>query len=252
MIKGLRAFLRDFDFSNPDWSQLPEGFPKCDLGGLDSEEVGKFSSIVSLWELSRPPKPKSRSRVWQDPKGFQYLGVWQNAALLRVLTLKFTLTFPFAKRRLKDHMDDAARSTKRNIEEGWKRPTTSAYLEFLGYSQASLEELKGDVRDARTDGLLKSRPGSTLADLGIDLRVIKGPSKGRVKGEPTEPGHPYFKPLKTLRARDLTFEIFTELINKTDFLLRRLVESLEKKLEAEQKGWEVEKARIKGRVKGKI
>lgn len=39
-------------------------------------------------------------------------------------------------------MDDEARSVKRNIEEGWKRSTTSEFLQFLGYSQGSLEELR--------------------------------------------------------------------------------------------------------------
>lgn len=194
-------------------------------------------------ELSSPPKPLQRSRVWKDPKGFQYLAVWQNAALLRVLTRKFTLTLPLWEKRLKAQLDDAARSQKRNLEEGWKRPTTSEYLQFVGYSQASLEEVRGDVRDAKTDGFLKSKPGSNLLDIGIDLRVIKGPTQ--VKGEPTDPTHPYSKPLSTLNPRDLTYEIFIELINKTDYLIRTLVQSLENKLREDHKGYKIEQARIK-------
>lgn len=123
-------------------------------------------------------------------------------------------------------IDDAARSVKRNIEEGWKRPTTKEYLIFLGYSQASLEEVKGDIRDAKTDGFLPSRPLTTLkGTLNIDLRVVKG----IVKGEPTEPGHPYYEALRIIKGNDLSYEIFMELINKTDWLLRKLVESLETK-----------------------
>jgi len=246
----LKEFIRQFNFNKPSWSDLPEGFLECDLTGLTSAEIGKFMAIRNLWELSKPQKIKARSRVWQDPKGYQYLGVWQNAALLRVLVRVWTKgVLPRGEFRLKAQMDDEARSVKRNIEEGWKRPTTSEYLQFLGYSQASLEELRGDVRDCKTDGFLPSRPGSSLGDKGFNLRVVKGIDKGMAKGEPTEPGHPYFQPLKTLNPQTLTYEIFMELINKTDWLLRKLVESLEKKLHQEQKSYQIEQARIKDKFR---
>lgn len=250
---NLKQFIKTLAFANPNWTNLPEGFPDCDLSGLSSEEVGKFTAIKNLWELNQPEKPQARSRVWQDPKGYQYLGVWQNAALLRMLIRKFTLTLPLkiplSEHRLKAQMDDEARSVKRNIEEGWKRPTTSEYLQFLGYSQASLEELHGDIRDCKTDGFLLSRPGSNLKAKGFDLRVAKGPSKGLAKGEPTDPGHPYHQPLRTLNPKTLTYEEFVELINKTDWLLRKLVESLETKLTQEAKAYKIEKARIEEKFK---
>jgi four helix bundle protein len=253
----LNKFIKDFDIANPSWKNLPNGFPSCDLEGLNSPEIAKWNSMKTIWELSRPEKPISRSRVWQDPNGYQYLGVWQNAALLRLLIRKFTSTLPLSttlnnpsskplEYRLKAQMDDAARSVKRNIEEGWKRATTSDYLQFLSYSQASLEEVKGDIVDCKTDGFLISVPGSNLKDKGFDLRVAKGPQKGKVWGEPTDPNHPYSKPLKTLDPKTLTYELFIELINKTDYLLQKLVESLEKKLDGERKGYMVDQARISG------
>lgn len=161
----------------------------------------RISIEATVKELSREEKPQSRSRVWKDPKGYQYLAAWQNAALLRVLTRKFTLTLPLRERRLKAQMDDEVRSVKRNIEEGWKRPTTSELLTFLGYSQGSLEEFTGDVRDCKTDGFLKSVPSSSLKSIGIDLSVFKGPDKGKNQsfGEPTDPDHPYYLPLKAIK-----------------------------------------------------
>ncbi len=252
----LKEFVNNFDLNNPSWSNLPLDFPKCDLGGLDHTEVSKFLSIVGFWEI-RPLKkqPLQQSRVWTDTNGYQYLGVWQNAALLRVLTRKFTLTLPTlnntlnhpSEHRLKAQMDDCARSVKRNIEEGYKRPTTSEYLTFLGYSQASLEELKGDIRDCKTDGFLKSKPGSSLLDIRVDLRVTKGPQK--TWGEPTDSTHPYYRPLTTLNANTLTYEMFIELINKTDYLLRALVNSLEKKLNTDQKGYQIERMKIRSNLK---
>lgn len=215
---------------------------------VNDKTISQKLAQKTMQELAKPKKIASRSRVWKDPKGYQYLGVWQNAALLRILVRVFTKGLPRREYRLKAQMDDEARSIKRNIEEGWKRPTTSEYLQFLGYSQGSLEELRGDIRDCKTDGFLPSRPLTTLKDLGFDLRVIKGPGKGRIWGEPTEPDHPYCQPLKTLKPGDLTYERFMELINKTDFLLRRLVESLEEKLARDKKYYQVERARIRSKL----
>lgn len=133
-------------------------------------------------------KPHQSTRQWTHPEGYKYLAVWKNAVELQKLTRDFTKTLPYSERRRKDHMDDASRSVQRNIEEGYKRPTTKEYLDFLGFSQASLEEVKGDVRDCLRDEFM-----------GKDLH-----------------------------------DKFIELINKTDWLFRRLVDSLEKKM-AEEK-----------------
>lgn len=214
-------------------------------------DITKDLIAKTMAELSAPEKPQQTSRIWQDPNGYQYLAVWQNAALLRVLIRKFTLTLPLWEKRLKAQLDDAARSQKRNIEEGWKRSTTSEYLNFLGFAQGSLEEVKGDIRDAKTDAFLRSKPLSTLKDIGIDLTVFKGPSKGMARGEPTEPGHPYFQPLNTLNPKSLTYEIFIELINKTDYLLRVLVQSLEKKLREDKMGYRLDQERIKEKFRKK-
>ena len=189
-----------------------------------SQSIQDILIAKTLAELDTPKKQQT-SRIWTNPEGYQMLGAWQNSALLRVLIRAFTRGLPRSEYRLKAQLDDAARSVKRNIEEGWKRPTTKEYLTFLGYSQASLEEVKGDIRDAKTDGFLPSRPLSTLKDtLDLDLRVTKGLE---IKGEPTDPSHPYYLPLTTLKSSTLTYEVFMELINKTDWLLQKLVESLE-------------------------
>ena len=197
-------------------------------------------------------QPLQQSRVWKDTKGYEYLGVWQNAALLRILVRKFTATLPTlnntlsypSEHRLVAQLNDAARSVKRNLEEGWKRATTSDYLQFLSYSQASLAEVRGDLRDCKTDGFLPSKPFSTLKDISgacgsavrVDLGVVKGPRQ--TWGEPDEPTHPYSKPLAALNPNSLTYEIFLELTNKTDYLLRSLVQSLETKLAKDQKHYQ--------------
>lgn len=260
-VSEVKDFVQSFNTSDPDWSTLPKSFPDCDLGGLSSSEVGKFISITTLYELSKPEKPKSRSRVWKDPEGYKYLVPWSNAVLLRFLIRVLTNSLTKSEYRRKSQLDDAGQSVVRNVEEGYKRATTGEYLNFVGYSQGSLEECKGDIVELADDGFLPSRPGSTLADIGIDLGKLhealkesKG-SYGKVlKGEQDSTYRPLkvlYPPLKNVHAEDLTVEIFIELINKTDYLFRKLVESLEKKMINDHKGYQIEQERIKGNIKWK-
>lgn len=173
---------------------------------------------------------KSYTRQWNHPEGYKFLAPWTNAALLRFLVRKFTDGLPRSEHRTKTQLDDAARSVVSNIEEGYKRPSTKEYLDFLGFSQASLEEIKGLIKQVCQDGFLRSKPVSSLAGLGIDLKEIKGlleDSKGEI------PLQDLYLPLKSLKGTDLTLEIFLELINKTDWLFRQTTASLEEKMDKE-------------------
>ena len=259
----LKEFIKKFDFNNPDFSTLPSDFPDCDLSGLDFNEIGKFLAIQTTWELSQPEKPKSRSRIWNDQRGYRFLVPWSNAVLLRILIRKFSATLPLDSRknpykplefRLKTQLDDAGRSVISNIEEGYRRPTTSEYLKFLGYSEASLEEIHGLINQCQQDGFLSSKPGSSLADLGIDLKEwntwCKNPlNSPRILYFPLKENKGGYRKLEDIPGTVLTYEIFIELINKTDFLLRKLVESLEQKMYRDKMGYKIEHARIKDKLK---
>lgn len=238
-----------------------------------NKSISQQLAEKTIRELAKPIKAQSRSRVWKDPQGYRYLFPWSNAVLLRFLIRKFTDNLPKKEFRRKTQIDDAGRSTVRNIEEGFKRPTTAEYLNFLGYSQASLEEVKGDVRELTEDRFLKSVPGSSLAGIGLNLRDFRNSllssnhpltfsnnplkdSKGNskeTKGNTLmdftyKPLTILYPPLKNIQVEDLTYEIFIELINKTDYLLRTLVTSLENKLDRDQKFYQVERARIRGNL----
>jgi len=166
------------------------------------------------------------TRQWKHPEGYKYLAPWTNAVLLRFLIRKFTEGLSRSEYRTKTQLDDAGRSVVSNIEEGYKRPTTKEYLDFLGFSQGSLEEIKGLVRQVCQDGFLKAKSSSQLTDIGVDLKEIKGlleESKGEISLDVL------YSPLKSLNGSKLTYEMFLELINKTDYLLRQLVRSLEQK-----------------------
>ena len=217
--------------------------PKKDIGEQHAATAKRQASLIFNAELAvavaRQKNPSQNSRTWTHPEGYRYLVQWSNAILLRFLVTIFTSKVKSFKR--KDQLDDAARSTVRDIEEGYKRANTAPYIEFLSYSQGSLEEVKGDIRDATQDGLLKSRPGSSLADLGINLKELNSalrplPSsidplsssklkdiKGGYRSvkEPESdkkifafrPLQEIYPPLAKVKPEDLTYEIFFELIN---------------------------------------
>ena len=213
-------------------------------------------------ELAQANKPKERSRMSQTANGYIHLITWSNGSLLRILIKKFTSILPSIERRLKMQLDDAARSVIANIEEGYRRPTTIEYLTFLGYSQASLVEVKGDIQRCRQDNILKSIPNSNLLSLGIlltdwhtalkrSVADTKGIYRNLKESNPLSPLNSYkflYDPVDNLKTYSLSYEVFIELINKTDWNLRKLVDSLEEKLVREQKYYQIEKARIRGNI----
>lgn len=247
---------------------------------MTSKNIAQELAERTFRELSQPSESegKQNSRNWQDPEGYRYLFPWSNLALLRHLIRILTGQLPKGEFRRKTQLDDAGRSSVRNLEEGWKRPTTKEYLEFLGFTQASLEEVKGDIRELTDDGFLKTVPGSCLAGIGIslrnfnlslregrgkleenkgDLKEIKGnieENKGGLKDGKDKflyrPLNILYPPLKNVQASDLTYEIFMELINKTDYLLRSLVISLEEKLNRDQKFYQVDQGRLNLKARG--
>lgn len=220
----------------------------------------------TMRELGQSIKPKERSRISKTSNGYIFLVAWSNASLLRYITKKFTDSLPKSLYRLKSQLDDACRSVVANIEEGYARQTTLEYINFLGYSRASLIEVKGDIQRSWQDGILDSAVGSSFSDLKINLvdwheslkRTVVSPpneirgiyrnireSKGQPKIQNSVRSFKFhYKPVDNLKVVALTYEMFIELINKTDWNIRKLVESLEKKLNLNNKFYQVEKLRF--------
>jgi len=107
---------------------------------------------------------------YTNPQGYKQLRTWQQAREILDLTEKFITTLP-AKAPEHGHMDRSARSTVRNIEEGFRRTTTQEYINFLGFSAGSNEELMADFEHC-----LKGNQGEKgLAEKGFYL--CKGEGK---------------------------------------------------------------------------
>lgn len=185
-----------------------------------------YRSPVSSYKLTVPKTPfrirAIETTSYQSPSGttYRFSALYRNAVILQFLIEKFTAGIsPREHRRLIVHLNDSARSVVSNIAEGYTRPTTREYLEFLGFSKASLEEIYTDITHAKDLGLLPSKPGSSLEKIKIILK-------------PHSP-NPFYDPLRDYKRKigeikriDLTYEIFIELINKTSYLFKRTVEGL--------------------------
>ena len=89
----------------------------------------------------------------RDPAGYKNLLTWQQAGSIYHMTKDFVRKYLWGidDKRLVNHLIDSGRSVQRNIEEGYKRATTKEYIEFLGFSRASLEELKGDFEELKRE-----------------------------------------------------------------------------------------------------
>lgn len=114
----------------------------------------------------------------RDSQGFKVLRTWQQAGEILKLTDKLAETFPLKNPKtgqyltdLKDQMIRSARSVIRNIEEGYSRNSTGEYVNFLGFSFGSLEELIGDYEYCLENSL------GDAAMAGNGLKFCRGEAK---------------------------------------------------------------------------
>ncbi len=219
----------------------------------------------------RIPAIEKTQRQWTRDTGYKASAAWQTASLLRDLILLWTQDYlsiflsrtPSISsrktpvnfgtiRRLQTQIEDAGRSMVSTFEEGWGRPSTKEFLDFIGFAQASLVEIRGDIERSLVDGLIKSEREITgaygnLRDKENDPMARTGiPTPSRTfpyppvssRSNPSE----YGKLRERLRGftgremkgDDLSYELFIELCNKTSFLFRRAVEGLWNKLSKDE------------------
>jgi four helix bundle protein len=262
---NFKKLIKSIDFNstnweNFDWGKLGldwENYGRWDLSGLTSEEVGKLNVLHGYWLIyghsSRNSPVNSRSnlpfsipklekidRQSQKPRGYRASALWQTASLLYDLVRLYTVLLPKSEHRLKAQIDDAGRSMVANIEEGYARPTTLEYLEFLGFAYASWAEVDGDIERMYSLGFLKSRPGSSLATLGIatpsrnlpypPINSRKNPGK---YGSLREKLREYTG--RGVGAKEMSYQAFKELSNKTGYLFKQTANGLRNKIIKDKK-----------------
>jgi four helix bundle protein len=124
---------------------------------------------------------------------YEKLKFYQDICEIRRLIQGITERFPKTYIRLVSQMRDAARSSKQNIREGYRKGTIGEFIHGINISRGSLEELAGDVEDGREDGIITDEEFQRLSKLFrsadyMSSRYLESLYKIRRNGTWTTPG----------------------------------------------------------------
>jgi len=86
-------------------------------------------------------------RLANQEGGYKSLAIFKQAEIIYDFTVEFTKKYIEYKSRTKDQMDQAARSGKQNIAEGYLQKSVESRLKLLRVSRGSYEELLNDYLD---------------------------------------------------------------------------------------------------------
>lgn len=82
-----------------------------------------------------------------ESKGYKSLPFYQQSEIIYDFTVEFCSLYIDYKSRTKDQMEQAARSGKQNIAEGYLQKSLEGRIKLLGVARGSLEELLNDYQD---------------------------------------------------------------------------------------------------------
>lgn len=82
-----------------------------------------------------------------DYKGYKSLPFFQQTEVIYDYTVEFVKKYIDFKSRTKDQMEQAARSGKQNIAEGYLQKSMEGRIKLVGVARGSLEELLNDYQD---------------------------------------------------------------------------------------------------------
>ncbi|RJQ38958.1 four helix bundle protein [Candidatus Microgenomates bacterium] len=82
-----------------------------------------------------------------DSGGYKNLPFFKQAEIIYDFTVEFCKLYISYKSRTKDQMEQAARSGKQNIPEGYLQKSLEGRIKLLGVARGSLEELLNDYLD---------------------------------------------------------------------------------------------------------
>ncbi len=101
---------------------------------------------------------------FMESKGYKSLPFYQQSEIIYDFTVEFCKLYIDPKSRTKDQMEQAARSGKQNIAEGYLQKSFEGRIKLLGVARGSLEELLNDYQDfLRQRGLKFWEKDSVLA-----------------------------------------------------------------------------------------
>ena len=124
---------------------------------------------------------------------YEKLKFYQQICQIRSFIHKITKRFPSIHLRLVSQMQDAARSAKQNIREGYRKGTIGEFIHSIKISLGSLEELSGDMEDCRDDGLITEEEYLEFSQLYqsisyLSTQYLKSAYKMELEGTCKVPG----------------------------------------------------------------
>ncbi|MDO8637983.1 MAG: four helix bundle suffix domain-containing protein [Candidatus Daviesbacteria bacterium] len=149
--------------------------------------------------------------------GFKYLKTYQLAVIIFDLNMEFVRLYIDYKSRTKDQMEQAGRSGKQNIAEGYLERSLKMYIKLVGVSRGSFGELLEDYEDfARLNNILVWG-----AEKGRDMREMRDIW---AKLNPHTPYIPSFP-----NNPETAVNLLITLLNQENYLLDRQIKALEEK-----------------------
>lgn len=191
----------------------------------------------------RIPTIEKTIRQAQSTQGYKASAHWQTAMLLHDLIVLWTPTLPYTEKRKREQIESAIWSVVSTIEEGWARPSTKEYLDFIGFAQASLAEVRGGTERFASKGFLSAGTKAGIPTPSCNFPYPPVNSRGNLAKYGNLRGKLREYTGREIEPKDLTYEIFAEFINKVDYLLKNTVFGLQNKVIRE------EKEKFSGRIK---
>ncbi len=155
--------------------------------------------------------------------GYEYLLAYKITVPIYDYTIEFCKRWVNYRSRTKDQMEQAARSGMVNIAEGNKQLSLALYIKLVGIARGSQEELLKDyVSFARQNNLIIWPKEKAKREIR-EIRLIWE----EIQKYPTLPDSPSFPTLPY--QQELAVNLMITLIKQANYLIDKLIISLEKK-----------------------
>lgn len=96
---------------------------------------------------------------------YENLEFYKNISVIRKIVYRITEGFRKTHLRLASQMQDAARSAKQNIREGYTKDTAGEFAHSIIISKGPISELEGDLDDCSEDKLIDEKEYLFLKEL---------------------------------------------------------------------------------------
>lgn len=155
--------------------------------------------------------------------GYEYLIAYKITVPIYDLTVEFCNKWIDKFSRTKDQMIQAARSGMTNLPEGYKQASLKGLIKLTGVERGSLEELLKDylsfARQKRITIWPKEKANREIREINKIWKILK-----QTPVLPDSPDFPYLPDNPTIAVN-----LMITLINQANYLLDKLLNSLEQK-----------------------